>query len=151
MGMDWTDPTQLAMENLNWLCDGYYRATHIPPPPYSFKPRPGETASAAGRRLAEESGKWDATKHVSVDPKRRDAIRQEINRRKAIPQAQWRLVDSGKLVVGLTQCAMLAELGFGFGARRTVTANGQTIQFVYPNGIYVYTNGTIVTGFQTGG
>jgi hypothetical protein len=77
---------------------------------------------------------------------RYNAARAELTRRHALTPAEWDLVDHRLPDVGMSKLALLCSMGPTKG-NRTVTAGGETIQYVYGDTFVYVTNG-VVTGFQ---
>ena len=57
-------------------------------------------------------------------------------------------IEEGQIYLGMPEAAMLASLGQPIDMNRTVTSGGEHKQFVYPNGLYVYTEDGVVTSWQ---
>jgi hypothetical protein len=71
----------------------------------------------------------------------------ELTKRNAFSAHEWDLVRSGRLEIGMSQKALTCSWGQPTRRNRTVTAQGENIQLVYP-GTLIYTVNGIVTAFQ---
>lgn len=74
-------------------------------------------------------------------------VRAELERRGTIPAAEWPDVISRQVRVGMSACAALAALGPPEAINRTASIGSFSEQWVY-EGLYVYTNGKVVTSWQ---
>lgn len=52
------------------------------------------------------------------------------------------------IFLGMSEAAMLESRGQPIGVNRTVTAAGEHKQYVYPGGVYIYTEDGVVTSWQ---
>jgi hypothetical protein len=75
-------------------------------------------------------------------------IKAELNRRGAVAPGEWPLIDQQKIRVGMSECALLASWGSPLGINHTVTAAGDSAQYVYGGGNYAYVTNGRVTGMQ---
>ena len=75
------------------------------------------------------------------------AIRQEIDRRRAVDPTDWPVINARQVRIGMTECAFRAAWGYPDTFNATTTAYGRNIQYVYGQS-YVYTNGSRVTAIQ---
>jgi len=76
------------------------------------------------------------------------AALEELVRRNAFPAAEISYIASRRAFIGMTEGGMLCAFGQPTRANRTVTARGTTIQFVFPSGVFIYTDDGKVTAFQ---
>ena len=53
-----------------------------------------------------------------------------------------------EIFLGMSESAMRESLGPPIDVNRTVTQSGESKQFIYPNGVYVYTENGVVTSWQ---
>jgi len=76
-----------------------------------------------------------------------EAARSELERRKTLTIAEWKLVDRHTIQIGMTEVALLCSLG-PTEVNETVTSNVERKQYVYPNRVYVYVENGRITSYQ---
>lgn len=72
----------------------------------------------------------------------------EIKRRNSLTAAELRLVRAHSIQVGISQTALTCSWGDPEHQNRTVTAAGESIQWIYSEKNYVYTVNGVVTAYQ---
>jgi hypothetical protein len=79
-------------------------------------------------------------------PERLAAIKTELNRRDAVSDEDWPLIDNSKVRIGMSECALLAAWGQPTVINHTMTAAGESSQYVYSVSRYAYVaNGSVTT------
>ena len=61
------------------------------------------------------------------------AVRDELNRRAAIADSEWPLIDSHQARVGMKECALVASWGHPQNVSHTVTKTGDSAQYEFGN------------------
>lgn len=95
--------------------------------------------------------------HYSENPQAQSAFRAELERRRLVEPGEWRLINSQKVAVGMTECGMLAAWGFAESTTLTTGRDTHT-QWAFkpacpslaycPPWAYVYTSNGRVTAIQ---
>lgn len=80
------------------------------------------------------------------ESKLRDAIDAELNG--MIRDADYDAINDRKPEIGMHVCALIAAVGRPDHNNTSHSASGTRIQAVYPDGMYVYIDNGIVTGWQ---
>jgi hypothetical protein len=62
---------------------------------------------------------------------RLQAIKTELARRAAVPETEWPLIDQHEARVGMDECALRASWGHPMKVSHTVTAGGDSAQYVF--------------------
>jgi hypothetical protein len=75
------------------------------------------------------------------------SARAELVRRGEITSSEWSLIDKGNLKIGMSELALLCELGVD-RINRTVTVNGTRKQYVYESNMFVYVENGVVVAYQ---
>jgi hypothetical protein len=85
------------------------------------------------------------------DHKLRDAIDAELKSNgkiSLIRDIDYDAIKNKEPEIGMSVCALVAAVGRPERTNTSHTARGASIQAVYPNGMYVYLDDGIVTGWQ---
>lgn len=80
-----------------------------------------------------------------------DAVLAELERRGAVRPQFAGAIRANQVATGMNMCEMHAAWGLPEHVNRTVTAGAETVQFVYGQSDYAYSDGSgYVTAVQTG-
>ena len=94
---------------------------------------------------------------INYESTKNPAVRAELERRKEIPQADWKALDDGSIAVGMSRLGLICGLSHPsmtmYGAiNTTVTPAGKVEQFVYRKSsgkaYYIYLRNGRVTSWQ---
>ncbi len=84
---------------------------------------------------------------------RQQKIKNEIVKRKEIPEKDWEIIDRASVKIGMSELSLICSMGTPYAVNRTVGSWGVKKQFIFrpcchDEVYYVYTENGYVTGFQ---
>jgi hypothetical protein len=84
---------------------------------------------------------------------RQEKIKNEIVKRKEIPDEDWEIIDRASVKIGMSELSLICSMGNPSAVNRTVGAWGVSKQYIFRpccnrEVYYVYTENGVVTGFQ---